>query len=115
MSTRETTTTTIGFDRRIDVEWLDAAAGRIAAGASPADVREFLWSLLDGVVGGDTVHSARFPRSSRGASPSRITLLSGTVGRPSSWRHRRNRIDQTFCRNGSNSAKSATCRSSAAR
>jgi hypothetical protein len=51
--------TTIGFDRRIDVEWLDAAAGRVAAGDSPADVREFLWGLLDGVVGGDTVHSAR--------------------------------------------------------
>jgi hypothetical protein len=51
--------TTIGFDRRIDVEWLDAAAGRVADGHSPADVREFLWGLLDGVVGGDTVHSAR--------------------------------------------------------
>lgn len=51
--------TTIGFDRRIDIEWLDAAAGRIAAGHSPADVREFLWGLLDGLVGGDTVHSAR--------------------------------------------------------
>jgi hypothetical protein len=51
--------TTIGFDRRIDIEWLDAAAGRIAADHSPAEVREFLWSLLEGVVGGDTVHSAR--------------------------------------------------------
>jgi hypothetical protein len=51
--------TTIGFDRRIDVEWLDAAAGRIASGHSPADVREFLWGLLDGVVSGHTVHSAR--------------------------------------------------------
>lgn len=50
---------TIGFDRRIDIEWLDAAAGRVAAGQSPADVREFLWGLLDGVVRGDTVHSAR--------------------------------------------------------
>jgi len=51
--------TTIGFDRRIDIEWLDAAAGRVGAGQSSADVREFLWGLLDGVVGGDTVHSAR--------------------------------------------------------
>jgi hypothetical protein len=57
MSTGERTT--IGFDRRIDVEWLDAAAGRVAAGHSPADVRDFLWGLLQGVVGGDTVHSAR--------------------------------------------------------
>jgi len=51
--------TTIGFDRRIDIEWLDAAAGRSAAGYSRAEVREFLWDFLDGVVGGDTVHSAR--------------------------------------------------------
>jgi hypothetical protein len=57
MSTGERTT--VGFDRRIDVEWLDAAAGRVAAGQSPAEVREFLWGLLDGVVSGDTVHSAR--------------------------------------------------------
>jgi hypothetical protein len=57
MSTGERTT--IGFDRRIHVEWLDAAAGRVAAGHSRADVREFLWGLLQGVVGGDTVHSAR--------------------------------------------------------
>jgi hypothetical protein len=27
--------TTIGFDRRIDIEWLDAAAGRVAAGDPP--------------------------------------------------------------------------------
>jgi hypothetical protein len=40
MSTGERTT--VGFDRRIDVEWLDAAAGRVAAGQSPAEVREFL-------------------------------------------------------------------------
>jgi hypothetical protein len=57
MSTCERTT--IGFDRRIDVEWLDAAAGRVAGGHLPADIREFLWGLLDGVVKGDTAHSAR--------------------------------------------------------
>jgi hypothetical protein len=51
--------TTIGFDRRIDIEWLDAAAGRVAAGDPPAQVREFLWNLLEGAVGGDSVHSAR--------------------------------------------------------
>jgi len=51
--------TTIGFDRRINIEWLDAAAGRAAAGNAPADVRAFLWDLLHGVVAGDTAHSAR--------------------------------------------------------
>ena len=49
----------IGFDRRIDIEWLDAAAGRVAAGYGPTEIREFLWGMLNGVVGGDTVHSAR--------------------------------------------------------
>jgi len=52
-------TATVGFDRRIDIEWLDAAAARVAEGHSPADIREFLWGFLDGVVGGDTARSAR--------------------------------------------------------
>jgi hypothetical protein len=49
----------IGFDRRIDVEWLDAAAGQVVAGASPDQVREYLWGLLDGVVAGEKSNSAR--------------------------------------------------------
>jgi len=32
---------------------------RVTAAGFLDDVREFLWGLLDGVVGGDTVHSAR--------------------------------------------------------
>lgn len=55
----ETQRVTIGFDRRIDIEWLDAAAGRLAMGQSQAAVREFLWSLLRDVVAGESVHSAR--------------------------------------------------------
>jgi hypothetical protein len=50
---------TIGFDRRIDIEWLDAVAGKVAAGSSAEEVREFLWTLLDGAVTGDKVNSAR--------------------------------------------------------
>ena len=49
----------IGFDRRIDIEWLDAAAGKVAAGASPDEVREYLWTVLEGVVAGDKSNSAR--------------------------------------------------------
>jgi len=49
----------IGFDRRIDVEWLDAAAAQVVVGASPDQVREYLRGLLDGVVAGEQSNSAR--------------------------------------------------------
>lgn len=50
----------VGFDRRIDLEWLDAAAGKVAAGAGPREVRAYLHELLDGVVAGDKRGSARW-------------------------------------------------------
>lgn len=40
----------IGWDRKINLEWLDAVAGRTAQGDSPADVRRYLAELLAGVV-----------------------------------------------------------------
>ena len=49
----------IGFDRKIDIEWLDAVAGRIAAGQTPDEIRRFVWSLLEGAVAGDSAHSGR--------------------------------------------------------
>lgn len=49
----------IGFDRRIDVDWLDAAAAQTAADVSPNEMRCYLWNLLDGVVRGDKFNSAR--------------------------------------------------------
>lgn len=49
----------IGFDRRIDLEWLDAAAARAAANLPSADLRKYLWGLLDGVLTGDRSNSAR--------------------------------------------------------
>lgn len=49
----------IGFDRRIDLEWLDAAGAQAAAGAPADEMRAYLWNLLDGVVSGDKVNSAR--------------------------------------------------------
>lgn len=49
----------IGFDRRIDLEWLDAGAAQAAAGAPADEIRAYLWNLLDGVVSGDKVNSAR--------------------------------------------------------
>jgi hypothetical protein len=50
---------TIGLDRPLQSDWLDAVAGRLAAGNSPSAVREYAWNLLDGVVAGESVHSAR--------------------------------------------------------
>lgn len=50
---------TIGFDRRLDIEWLDAAAAQAADGSSPSEIREYIWNLLEGVVSGDKSNSAR--------------------------------------------------------
>ena len=50
---------TIGLDRPIHLEWLDAAAGSLADGRSPKEARDFVWKLLDGTVAGKTAQSAR--------------------------------------------------------
>lgn len=49
----------IGFDRKIEIAWLDAVAAQAAAGASQCDAREYVWRLLAGVLSGDTIHDAR--------------------------------------------------------
>jgi hypothetical protein len=51
--------TTIGFDRTIDAEWLDAAAARVARGQPTAEVRKFLWRFLEDLVPGNTNSSGR--------------------------------------------------------
>ena len=40
----------IGIDRRINREWLDAAAGHVAAGSDTVTARDALFALLDSVV-----------------------------------------------------------------
>jgi hypothetical protein len=50
---------TIGLDRPVRLEWLDAVAGRLAAGDSPKAARDYVWDLLEGVVAGSTPHTAR--------------------------------------------------------
>lgn len=50
---------TIGFDRTLELGWLDVTAAKVAAGASVADVRRFLWDYLEGVVRGNTSNSGR--------------------------------------------------------
>jgi len=49
----------IGFDRRIDLEWLDIAAEKAAAGTAGDDLRAFLSSMLAEVRDGVTAPSAR--------------------------------------------------------
>ena len=49
----------VGFDRRVDLEWLDAVADHVAAGASSGEVRDFTYKLLDGTLSGSTNNSAR--------------------------------------------------------
>lgn len=50
---------TIGLDRPIHIEWLDAVAGRLAASATAKEARDYAWHLLEGVVAGKTAQSAR--------------------------------------------------------
>ena len=45
-------TASIGLDRRLDLEWLDAAAAHVAAGQDPAGTRARLFELLEGRVAG---------------------------------------------------------------
>lgn len=49
----------LGFDQRVRLEWLEAAAGHAAGGKSYDEMREALLDLLDGVVGGRRYASAR--------------------------------------------------------
>ncbi len=51
--------TLIGFDRKIELAWLDATAARVADGAGDREIRDYLMRLLDGEVAGDTSGSAR--------------------------------------------------------
>lgn len=51
--------TTIGFDRRLELAWMDAAANCVARGCSVAEARVELNALLDGAVGADATASAR--------------------------------------------------------
>jgi len=40
----------VGFDRKIERDWLDATAAQVAHGASPDEVRSYLWKMLEGSV-----------------------------------------------------------------
>jgi hypothetical protein len=48
----------IGFDRRIDLAWLDAVAAHVAAGHHPTTTRAKLCEMLDGQVAGGSKHGS---------------------------------------------------------
>lgn len=50
---------TLGFDRKLELAWLDAAAAAAARGDDVATAREQLFAVLDGVVAGNGPHSGR--------------------------------------------------------
>ncbi len=50
---------TIGFDRKIQLDWLDATAEWVAQGRPTAEIRGQLEQLLEGKVAGVGAHSAR--------------------------------------------------------
>jgi hypothetical protein len=46
-------TRVIGFDRELQLDWLDAVAARVASGAQPGEVREWLDVYLGDQLGGE--------------------------------------------------------------
>lgn len=49
----------VGFDRTLELTWMDATAGFVADGLATADVRRRLFEYLEGIVPGDTPHTQR--------------------------------------------------------
>ena len=49
----------IGFDRDIWLDWLEATAGQVASGANSEEVRKYLHVFLEGVVSDNGPRSAR--------------------------------------------------------
>jgi len=60
----------IGFDRRVDSEWLDAIAQQVANGMTGADLREYAFDLMEGVVSGGRKHGT--------AAQKTVTVLTRT-------------------------------------
>lgn len=49
----------VGFDRTLELSWLDATVGFVSQGLDPAEVRARVFTYLEGVVPGSTNNSAR--------------------------------------------------------
>ena len=59
---------TIGFDRKVRVNWLDLTARLAAEGLTPSGIRDRLDEALEGEVSGETPQSARGKTQDRPAS-----------------------------------------------
>jgi hypothetical protein len=64
----------IRFDRRIDIEWLDAIAAYVASGDDEATARAKMFKLLDGVVAGGSKRGTGCYKT--------VSVLSGVWMRP---------------------------------
>lgn len=62
--------TSIGFDRRIDAEWLDAVAQQVATGTKGSELRAYTFNMMKGVVAGGTKHGT--------AAQKTVTVLTRT-------------------------------------
>jgi hypothetical protein len=60
----------IGFDRRIDIEWLDVLAQQVAAGMKGSELRAYAFDMMKGVVAGGTKHGT--------AAQKTVTVLTRT-------------------------------------
>jgi hypothetical protein len=40
----------VGFDRKLELSWLDATAAQVASGATADELHAYLWKMLDGSV-----------------------------------------------------------------
>lgn len=65
----------IGFDRKLELEWLDLSAAKAAAGASTEEVKEYLLSALDALA-----YSGEAPGSARAKTVRVLLRIWGGVG-----------------------------------
>ncbi len=42
----------VGFDRKLELSWLDATAAQVGEGATAAELHAYLWKMLEGSVSG---------------------------------------------------------------
>ena len=49
----------LGFDRTVNIAWLDYTASKVIAGCTKSEVRECLYNFLEGIVAGGRKDSAR--------------------------------------------------------
>ena len=62
--------TSIGFDRRVDAEWLDSVVQQVAAGMKGSELRAYTFNMMKGFVAGGTKHGT--------AAQKTVTVLTRT-------------------------------------